>query len=86
MSETSKVPGTEYLQATPEHVASLANKLLQFSQELDPTERVLLMECIKRGLPPTSGKTSGRAVDASLAVFAAWLNSVVDNPSRWYPS
>jgi hypothetical protein len=86
MSQTSGTPASDYLHATPEQVASLANKLLEFSQGLDPVERALFLECIKRGLPTSVGKQPDRPVDASLAVFAAWLNSVVSDPSRWYPS
>lgn len=86
MSQTDGTPASEYLHATPENVASLAHKLLEFSQGLEPVEHALFMECVKRGLPTSGGKEPSRPVEASPVVFAAWLNSVVSNPSRWYPS
>ncbi len=86
MSETNITSDSDYVQTRPEDVESLVNKLMQFSMGLDPQERALFLECVKRGLPPSSGTESLRAVEASPAVFAAWLNSMVSNPSRWYPS
>ena len=86
MSETNTTPESEYLHTKPEDVESLVNKLLQFYQGLNSQERALLLECIKRGLPASTGKDPLRAAEASPTVFATWLNSVVSNPSRWYPS
>ena len=86
MSDANITPDSEYLQAKPEDVESLVNKLMQFFQGLNSEERALLLQCIKRGLPSSTGTGPHRAVEASPAVFAAWLNSVVSNPSRWYPS
>jgi hypothetical protein len=86
MSETNITPESEYLQTRPENVESLVNKLLQFFQGLNPQERALLLECITRGLPASTGTDPFRAVQASPVVFAAWLNSVVSISSRWYPT
>jgi hypothetical protein len=86
MSETNTTPESEYLHTQPEDVESLVNKLMRFYQEFNSQERALLLECIKRGLPASTGKDPLRTVEASPAVFATWLNSVVSNPSRWYPS
>lgn len=79
-------PESDYVQTRPQDVESLVNKMLQFYQGLRPQERALLLECIKRGLPASTGTDPLRVVEAGPAVFAAWLNSVVSNPSRWYPS
>ncbi len=86
MNETNTTPESEYLHTKPEDIESLVNKLMQFYQGLNSEERALLLQCIKRGLPGSTGTDPLRTVEASPAVFAAWLNSAVSNPSRWYPS
>ena len=83
MADTQSTP--TYLQASPENVASLANKLEQFSNQLSPVERGLLLERIKRSMP-VSALDASTPLAASTAVFAAWLNAIVSDVARWYPS
>ena len=82
MADTKDTP--TYLQVTPENVESLANKLEQFTQSLCPIERALLMERIKRSMP-LSNLDATTPLATSPAVFAAWLNAIVSDVSRWYP-
>ena len=82
MADTQSTPA--YLQATPENIASLVHKLEQFSSQLDPVERDLLMERIKRSMP-VSNLEATTPLTASAAVFAAWLNAIVSDVSRWHP-
>ena len=74
-----------YLHANAQDIASLANKLTQFSQKLSPVELSLFMERIKRGMPGVDVDSMG-PVAPSPAVFGAWLNAIVDGDSRWFPT
>jgi len=74
----------EYTHATAQDVASLVNKLVEFSQVLSPVERALLLERIKRSMP-LADIDATTPIAASPAVFAAWINSIVADTSRWYP-
>jgi hypothetical protein len=74
-----------YLHANAQDIASLVNKLTQFSQTLSPVELSLLMERIKRSMPNMEVDGMG-PIAASPAVFGAWLNAIVDGESRWYPT
>jgi len=74
----------EYLQARVEEVQSLAIKLTQFTQTLNPVERALFMELIKRSMPSIDLQ-SAEALAATPPVFAAWINSIVPGESRWFP-
>ncbi len=73
-----------YLRARVEDVQSLAIKLTQFSQTLNPVELALFMELIKRSMPSIDVQ-GAEALAATPAVFAAWINSIVPGESRWYP-
>ena len=86
VSETNITPEFDSVQTRPENMELRVNKLLQFYQGLNPQERALPLENIKRSLPASTATDKLRVVEASPAVFAAWLNSVVSNPSRCYPS
>jgi len=74
-----------YLHANAQDIASLANKLTQFSQKLSPVELSLLMERIKRSMPGVDVDGMG-TITPSPAVFGAWLNAIVDGDSRWFPT
>jgi len=74
-----------YLHANAQDIASLANKLTQFSQTLSPVELSLFMERIKRSMPGVDVDGMG-PIAASPAVFGAWLNAIVDGDSRWFPT
>jgi hypothetical protein len=73
-----------YLHANVQDIASLANKLTQFSQALSPVELSLFMERIKRSMPGVDVDSMSPVVP-SPAVFGAWLNAIVDGDSRWFP-
>ena len=73
-----------YLHANAQDIASLANKLTQFSQALSPVELSLFMERIKRSMPGVDVDSMG-PIAPSPAVFGAWLNAIVDGDSRWFP-
>ena len=73
-----------YLHVQPHDIESLANKLNQFSQTLNPLEQSLLIERIKRSMPAMDVDSEG-SISASPVVFGAWLNSIVDGESRWFP-
>jgi hypothetical protein len=75
----------QYLLASPQDIESLANKLTEFGQALNPLEQALFMERIKRSIPAMEVQESITPVP-SLEVFAAWLNSVVPGGSRWFPA
>lgn len=75
----------QYLLASSGEIASLANKLTEFSQALAPVEQALFMERIKRSIPAMEIQESITPAP-SREVFAAWLNSVVPGGSRWFPS
>ncbi len=75
----------EYLRARVEDVQSLAIKLTQFSQTLNPVELALFMELIKRSMPSINLQ-SDEALVAAPAVFGAWINSIVPGESRWFPA
>ncbi len=55
VSETNRTPESDYVQTRPEDVESHVNTLLQIYQGLSPQERALLLECIKRSLPASTG-------------------------------
>jgi len=74
-----------YLHANAQDIASLVNKLTQFSQKLSPVELSLFMERIKRSMPGVDVDSMG-PVAPSPAVFGAWLNAIVDGDSRWFPT
>lgn len=83
MSEHSKSP--QYLLASEQEISSLAHKLLEFSLTLDPIEQSLFMERIKRSMP--SVEFAGEVtLEPSLSVFGGWLNSVMPEGVRWFPS
>jgi len=73
-----------YLRARVEDVQSLAIKLTQFGQTLNPVELALLMELVKRCMPSIDVQSS-EALAATPAVFGAWINSIIPGESRWYP-
>ena len=75
----------QYLLASPQDIESLANKLTEFGQALNPLEQALFMERIKRSIPTMEVQESITPAP-SLEVFAAWLNSVVPGGSRWFPA
>ena len=83
MAEQHK--GPQYLLASEEEIASLAHKLLEFSQTLSPIEQSLFLERIKRSMPAAEFQES-ITLEPSLAVFGGWLNSVMPNGVRWFPS
>lgn len=83
MAEQHK--GPQYLLASEEEIASLAHKLLEFSQTLSPIEQSLFLERIKRSMPSAEFQES-ITLEPSLAVFGGWLNSVMPNGVRWFPS
>lgn len=83
MAEQHK--GPQYLLASEEEIASLAHKLLEFSQALSPIEQSLFLERIKRSMPSAEFQES-ITLEPSLAVFGGWLNSVMPNGVRWFPS
>ena len=72
-----------FAMASVEDVQSLAIKLTQFSQTLNPVELALLMELVKRCMPSIDVQSS-EALAATPAVFGAWINSIVPGESRWY--
>ena len=74
-----------YLHANAQDIASLANKLTQFSQALSPVELSLFLERIKRSMPGVDVDGMG-TITPSPAVFGAWLNAIVDGDSRWFPT
>ena len=43
------------------------------------------MERIKRSMPLSNLDVTA-PLEASTAVFAAWLNAIVSDVARWYPS
>lgn len=73
-----------YLRARVKDVQSLAIKLTQFGQTLNPVELALLMELVKRCMPSIDVQ-GAEALAATPAVFGAWINSIVPGESRWYP-
>ena len=74
-----------YLHTQPHDIESLANKLNEFSQTLNPVEQSLLLERIKRSMPAIDVDIEGPFAPSPV-VFGAWLNSIVDGNSRWFPS
>ncbi len=77
--------GPQYLLASEQEIASLAHKLLEFSQTLSPIEQSLFLERIKRSMPSAEFQEA-ITLEPSLAVFGGWLNSVMPNGVRWFPS
>jgi hypothetical protein len=73
-----------YLEANSADVESLIMKLTQFSQQLTEIERALLMERIRRDL--INAELSGPPIPADPASFAAWINTILADVSRWYPT
>ena len=83
MAEHSKSP--QYLLASEQEISSLAHKLLEFSQALSPIEQSLFMERIKRSMP-NAEFVEAVTLEPSLSVFGGWLNSVMPEGVRWFPS
>ncbi len=83
MTDFAQIP--EYVPANNQDVQSLILKLAQFSQSLEPGEQSLLMERIKRSLPNAEVQAQ-KQLDASPEVFAAWINTMLTDSSRWHPS
>jgi hypothetical protein len=73
-----------YLEANPADVGSLVYKLTQFSQQLSEIERALFLERIRRDL--INAELGGPPIPADPASFAAWINAILADGSRWYPS
>ncbi len=82
---TEQHKGPQYLLASEQEIGSLAHKLLEFSQSLGPIEQSLFLERIKRSMPTAEFEDS-TTLEPSLAVFGGWLNSVVPDGVRWFPS